>query len=112
MAKAKKMELPTVDEAPVSGVEQLRGYEMAAEVLTQPAAVPAVTSRTLTIPLAQIAFGYLPRVCDVRKLTGRQSQALRQLQEALCSEGATLANGSRINNPSNAIKWILETISG
>jgi hypothetical protein len=114
MAKNKaKTDLPTIDEVEVGGVEQVRGYDMAAEAMQSVAVeAPPVTSRTVSVPLAQIPFGYLPRVCDVRKLTGRQSQALRQLQEALSSQGAKLANGSRINNPSNAIKWLLESIAG
>lgn len=113
MAKQKKTELPTVDEAPVAGAEQIRGYDMVAEMQHQSATIQPVTvaSRQLSVPLAKTSFGYLPRVCDVRKLTGRQSQALRELQEALFSQGAKLANGSRINNASNAIKWLLESIS-
>ena len=112
MAKQKtKSELPSMDEAPVSGVEQVRGYDMAAEVQVAAAvAVPVMTEKTLSIPLAQIPFGYLPRRIDLRKLTSRQSQGLRQLQEALDSQGAKLANGSRIGNPSNAIKWLLESL--
>lgn len=114
MAKQKmKSDLPSIDDAPVAGVEQVRGYDMAAEVqVAASVAVPVMKEKTLSIPLAQIPFGYLPRVCDVRKLTSLQSQALRQLQEALHSQGVKLANGTRINNSSNAIKWLLESIAG
>ena len=114
MAKQKKTELPTVDEAPVAGAEQIRGYDMAAEMQQQAAAIQPVTvaSRQLSVPLANVPFGYLPRRIDLRKLTSRQSQALRQLQEALDSQGMKLANGSRIGNPANAIKWLLEAMAG
>lgn len=114
MAKQKKTELPTVDEAPVVGAEQVRGYDIVAEMQHQTAAIKsvAVASRQLSVPLADVPFGYLPRRIDLRKLTSRQSQVLRQLQEALNSQGAKLANGSRIGNPANAIKWLLEAMAG
>ena len=108
MAKSKaRMDLPTVD---AEGVEMQQDEITSGEV-TATVEVPQLISKMVRVPLAQIPFGYLPRVCDVRKMTGKQSQALRQLQEALCSQGATLANGTRINNPSNAIKWLLESIA-
>lgn len=119
MAKSKaKMELPTVDDMPAGGVEQVRGYDQLAEQMAQAPAAAAVVrqlsveSRQLAVPLADVPFGYLPRRIDLRKLTSRQSQALRQLQEALDSQGMKLANGSRIGNPANAIKWLLETLAG
>jgi hypothetical protein len=119
MAKSKaKMELPTVDEMPAAGVEQVRGYDQLAEVMTQTTETTVVVrevpveSRQLAVPLADVPFGYLPRRIDLRKLTSRQSQALRQLQEALDSQGMKLANGSRIGNPANAIKWLLEAMAG
>jgi len=108
MAKSKaRMDLPTVD---AEGIE-MQQDEIASGEVTATVEVPELISKMVRVPLAQIPFGYLPRVCDVRKMTGKQSQALRQLQEALCSQGATLANGTRINNPSNAIKWLLESIA-
>ncbi len=112
MAKSKKMELPTVDEAPVGGVEQLRGYDMAAE-MQQTAAIQPVTvvSRQLSVPLANVSFGYLRNKIYLRKLTAKQSGALRQLQEALCIQGVRLADGSPIKHEANAIKWLLELVA-
>lgn len=105
MAKAKKAELPTVD-----SVDEVQ-VETAAEAPAAAAVQITLEHRKLDVPLANVPFGYLPRRIDLRKLTGRQSQALRQLQEALDQQGVRLANGSRIGNPSNAIKWLLESLA-
>ena len=107
MAKAKKAELPTVD-----SFEEVQMDSAAESVIASPAVQQvAVEHRQLAVPLANVPFGYLPRRIDMRKLTGRQSQALRQLQEALDQQGVKLANGSRIGNPGNAIKWLLESLA-
>lgn len=107
MAKqsAKRAELPTVDDA---AIEQ---QQTASEQMVVKVEAVTVGSRQLSVPLANVPFGYLPRRIDLRKLTSRQSQALRQLQEALDHQGIKLANGSRIGNPSNAIKWLLESLA-
>ena len=110
MAKqmAKRMDLPTVDEAAIER------QEIASEQLAEKAAAVAsmeVERRKIEVPLANAAFGYLPRRVDLRKLTGRQSHARRQLEEALASQGVRLRDGSRINCPGNAIKWLLESLA-
>lgn len=107
MAKqlTKKSDLPTVDEMPTAETTAGQTATVAVAELT-------VTKRLIEVPLAQISFGYLPRRVDLRKLSGRQSQVLRQLEEALAAGGARLADGSRINSSMNAIKWLLETIAG
>ena len=109
MAKAKKMELPTVDEA---AIEQ---QEIASEQLADAAAAPpakmSTQTKSVSVPLASTDFGYLPRRIDLRKLTKRQSGVLRQLQEALSGQGVRLADGSPIKNPANAIKWLLESVA-
>jgi hypothetical protein len=115
MAKNKaKTDLPTIDEVEVGGVEQVRGYDMAAEVAKVAAEVSfvKVERKTVSVPLARIEFGYLKRRIDLRKLTRGQSQALRQLQEALDAGGVKLANGSSIGCEANAIKWLLESLAG
>jgi hypothetical protein len=110
MAKAKKMELPTVDEEVAPEVTQEVVQETPAEQVAPPTKVSTQT-RSVSVPLASVDFGYLPRRIDLRKLTKRQSGALRQLQEALCSQGVRLADGSQIKNPANAIKWLLESVA-
>lgn len=107
MAKAKKMELPTVDEEVTTEATQ----EVAGEVTVAPPAKVSTQTRSVSVPLASVNFGYLPRRIDLRKLTKRQSGVLRQLQEALCSQGVRLADGSQIKNPANAIKWLLESVA-
>lgn len=114
MAKARKMELPTVDAADVQEMVSEQLVEQAEAVARpEPAATVAVVveQRQISVPLANLPFGYLPRRIDLRKLTGRQSQALRQLEEALASKNVRLRDGSRINNPGNAIKWLLESLA-
>lgn len=106
MAKAKKMELPTVDEELTPEVAE----ETSAEQVAPPATVSTQT-RSVSVPLAAVDFGYLPRRIDLRKLTKRQSGVLRQLQEALSGQGVRLADGSPIKNPANAIKWLLESVA-
>lgn len=110
MAKAKKMELPTVDEEVNSEVTQEVAEATPSEQVALPAKVSTQT-RSVSVPLASVDFGYLPRRIDLRKLTKRQSGVLRQLQEALCSQGVRLADGSQIKNPANAIKWLLESVA-
>ena len=109
MAKAKKMELPTVDEA--AEVIGEVASEVTGEVAAAPPAKVSTQTRSVSVPLASVDFGYLPRRIDLRKLTKRQSGVLRQLQEALCSQGVRLADGSQIKNPANAIKWLLESVA-
>ena len=114
MAKAKKMELPTVDEAEMQEVVSEQLAERAeAEAKPEPVAVVtvAVEQRQISVPMANVPVGYLRRRIDLRKLTGRQSQALRQLEEALATKNVRLRDGSRINNPGNAIKWLLESLA-
>lgn len=106
MAKARKMELPTVDEEVTPEVAE----ETSAEQVAPPATASTQT-RSLSVPLAAVDFGYLPRRIDLRKLTKRQSGVLRQLQEALSGQGVRLADGSPIKNPANAIKWLLESVA-
>jgi peptidoglycan hydrolase-like protein with peptidoglycan-binding domain len=112
MAKTKKNDLPTVDEQ----IETAEAAESAAaETATATEEInlrPVPTAhRQITVPLADIPVSYLQRRIDLRKLTGRQSLAVRQLQEALDARGVRLANGSRISNPANALKWLLEEIA-
>lgn len=101
----RKNELPTVDDLPED--EPIKNQPPAVGV-----AALTVTRQIIEVPLAHISFGNLPRRVDLRKLSGRQSLALRQLEEALAANNARLADGSRINSPMNAIKWLLETIAG
>lgn len=107
MAKqsTRKNELPTVDDMPADEPIESQPPAVAVAALT-------VTRQVIEVPLAQMSFGNLPRRVDLRKLSVRQSQALRQLEEALAANSARLADGSRINRPMNAIKWLLETIAG
>jgi len=107
MAKAKKMELPTVDEEVTPEVTP----EVTGEGTAAPPAKVSTQTRSVSVPLASVDFGYLPRRIDLRKLTKRQSSALRQLQEALSSQDVRLADGSQIKNPANAIKWLLESVA-
>lgn len=113
MAKqaVKRTELPTVDEAAIER------QEIVSEQLAEKAAAASpvkmqTETRSVSVPLASVDFGYLPRRIDLRKLTKRQSGALRQLQEALSVQGVRLADGSQIKNPANAIKWLLESLAG
>lgn len=115
MAKqaVKRTELPTVDEEAIEQ-QEIAGEQLAdkAEAAATVAAGAQVGRRQLDVPLAVVEFSYLPRRIDLRKLTKRQSGALRQLQEALSGEGVRLADGSQIKNPANAIKWLLESLAG
>jgi len=113
MAK-KKLDLPTVDDA---GMQEMVSDQLMQQFNEDKkpdladAATVSVEHRQLAVPLASIPFGYLPRRIDLRKLTGVQSQSLRQLEEALASQVVRLRDGSRINNPGNAIKWLLESLA-
>jgi hypothetical protein len=109
MAKAKKMELPTVDEAAID--QQEIASEQLADAAAAPPAKMSTQTKSVSVPLASTDFGYLPRRIDLRKLTKRQSGVLRQLQEALSGQGVRLADGSPIKNPANAIKWLLESVA-
>lgn len=109
MAKAKKMELPTVDEAAID--QQEIASEQLANAAAAPPAKMSTQTKSVSVPLASTDFGYLPRRIDLRKLTKRQSGVLRQLQEALSGQGVRLADGSPIKNPANAIKWLLESVA-
>lgn len=109
MAKAKKMELPTVDEAAID--QQEIASEQLADAVAAPPARMSTQTKSVSVPLASTDFGYLPRRIDLRKLTKRQSGVLRQLQEALSGQGVRLADGSPIKNPANAIKWLLESVA-
>jgi len=109
MAKAKKMELPTVDEAAID--QQEIASEQLADAAAAPPAKMLTQTKSVSVPLASTDFGYLPRRIDLRKLTKRQSGVLRQLQEALSGQGVRLADGSPIKNPANAIKWLLESVA-
>jgi hypothetical protein len=109
MAKAKKMELPTVDEAAIDQQEIVS--EQLADAAAAPPARMSTQTKSVSVPLASTDFGYLPRRIDLRKLTKRQSGVLRQLQEALSGQGVRLADGSPIKNPANAIKWLLESVA-
>ncbi len=109
MAKSKKMELPTVDEAAID--QQEIASEQLADAAAAPTARMSTQTKSVSVPLASTDFGYLPRRIDLRKLTKRQSGVLRQLQEALSGQGVRLADGSLIKNPANAIKWLLESVA-
>jgi hypothetical protein len=109
MAKAKKMELPTVDEAAIDQ-QEIASEQLADAAAALPAKMSTQT-KSVSVPLASTDFGYLPRRIDLRKLTKRQSGVLRQLQEALSGQGVRLADGSPIKNPANAIKWLLESVA-
>jgi hypothetical protein len=109
MAKAKKMELPTVDEVAID--QQEIASEQLADAAAAPPARMSTQTKSVSVPLASTDFGYLPRRIDLRKLTKRQSGVLRQLQEALSGQGVRLADGSPIKNPANAIKWLLESVA-
>jgi hypothetical protein len=109
MAKAKKMELPTVDEVAID--QQEIASEQLADAAAAPPARMSTQTKSVSVPLASTDFGYLPRQIYLRKLTAKQSGALRQLQEALCIQGVRLADGSPIKNPANAIKWLLESVA-
>jgi hypothetical protein len=109
MAKAKKMELPTVDEVAID--QQEIASEQLADAAAAPPAKMSTQTKSVSVPLASTDFGYLPRRIDLRKLTKRQSGVLRQLQEALSGQGVRLADGSPIKNPANAIKWLLESVA-
>ena len=78
MAKAKKMELPTVDEAAID--QQEIASEQLADAAAAPPARMSTQTKSVSVPLASTDFGYLPRRIDLRKLTKRQSGVLRQLQ--------------------------------
>lgn len=109
MAK-KKMDLPTVDDAAIDQQEIVSEQLAGAGAAAQPVRMSTQT-KSVSVPLASMDFGYLPRQIYLRKLTAKQSGALRQLQEALCIQGVRLADGSPIKNPANAIKWLLESVA-
>lgn len=109
MAK-KKMDLPTVDDAAIDQQEIVSEQLAGAGAAAQPVRMSTQT-KSVSVPLASTDFGYLPRQIYLRKLTAKQSGALRQLQEALCIQGVRLADGSPIKNPANAIKWLLESVA-
>ena len=112
MAKTKKNDLPTVDEQ-IETAEATQPAAAETEATAEETVLRPVPTahRQITVPLADIPVGYLRRRVDVRQLTKRQSLAVRQLQEALDARGVRLANGSRIGNPANAIKWLLEEMA-
>ena len=110
MAKSKKMELPTVDDAAIDQ-QEIVSEQLADTASPAPSARMSTQTKSVSVPLASTDFGYLPRQIYLRKLTAKQSGALRQLQEALCIQGVRLADGSPIKNPANAIKWLLESVA-
>jgi hypothetical protein len=110
MAKSKKMELPTVDDAAIDQ-QEIVSEQLADAAAAAPPARMSTQTKSVNVPLASTDFGYLPRRIDLRKLTKRQSGVLRQLQEALSGQGVRLADGSPIKNPANAIKWLLESVA-
>jgi hypothetical protein len=110
MSKSKKMELPTVDDAAIDQ-QEIVSEQLADAASAAPPARMSTQTKSVSVPLASTDFGYLPRQIYLRKLTAKQSGALRQLQEALCIQGVRLADGSAIKNPANAIKWLLESVA-
>ena len=110
MSKSKKMELPTVDDAAIDQ-QEIVSEQLADAASAAPPARMSTQTKSVSVPLASTDFGYLPRQIYLRKLTAKQSGALRQLQEALCIQGVRLADGSPIKNPANAIKWLLESVA-
>ena len=110
MSKSKKMELPTVDDAAIDQ-QEIVSEQLADAASAAPPARMSTQTKSVNVPLASTDFGYLPRQIYLRKLTAKQSGALRQLQEALCIQGVRLADGSPIKNPANAIKWLLESVA-
>ena len=110
MSKSKKMELPTVDDAAIDQ-QEIVSEQLAGAASAEPPARMSTQTKSVSVPLASTDFGYLPRQIYLRKLTAKQSGALRQLQEALCIQGVRLADGSPIKNPANAIKWLLESVA-
>ncbi len=50
--------------------------------------------------------GYIPILCDQRRLTPHQGEALRRLLQGLQQTGARLANGKVIAHRSDVFPWV------
>ena len=70
-----------------------------------------VVSLTAPISGASLETCYISRHADVR-LSLDQGLMLRRLYAALDQTGLRLANGRRVANPPDAIRWLLEQLGG
>lgn len=107
------VEIPPGVEIVLNQNETIETPSITQEAKNQPDSMPVETV-TLVIPKSKLTFGYEPRRCDVTALTGDQRSTLRKITNGLIAQGELLKNGKIVNNPQDALKWILEnaTISG
>ncbi len=61
------------------------------------------------IPICEVPSASWPLHIDV-KLTPAQSKALRRITQGLDVRGATLGNGRRVVNATDAVRFVLEQI--
>lgn len=79
----------------------------------EPAAEPIAREITVSfaLPVSQAPVtGYCSRHIDIR-LSGPQAEALRRLQDGLDGTGKRLANGKRVVNNADAIRYVLEQLT-
>lgn len=55
--------------------------------------------------------GYIPILCDQRRLAPHQGEALRRLFQGLQQTGARLANGKVIAHRSDVFPWVLDQLA-
>jgi len=71
-----------------------------------------ITEKTISVPFLENSFvGYSKdkKRADI-KMTIDQAAALKSIQLALESMDAKLENGKCVSSPSDALKWILESV--
>lgn len=96
MSKNKTNGLPTIT----------TGSSQATQTL--PAAPPQIVAITVEVPaMALDDGGYAARFVQLR-LNERQARKLRSIQLGLEQHNAKLADGSYVNTPLDAVRWMLE----
>ena len=114
--KAERTEVPAAVEVPsddlIEGAdspEPTEGNEEKKEVEG-----PQYTAGVkIEVPLGTIPpKSYVPEVLNSFRLTQRQGLALKRLTAGLDAAHARLASGSQVDNQAEAVRWLLEQISG
>ena len=70
---------------------------------------PAVVKKDIKAPVMQGWNGYSRRRVDLM-LDASQADTLRDLQQGLMSDKATLKNGNPVQRPNDALRWLLEQL--
>jgi hypothetical protein len=96
-----EIEKPESETAP-KGIESIPAPE-------QP--TPTIVRTSISVPVSGVNLdgNYIGKHLDVR-LSRTQALALRRLYLGLDAENGRLANGRRVNNPADGIRWMLEQI--